>query len=218
MTLLVDTPIAAATRFPRNRPVSYGEFTIDDLKSDFGLALDESRDLFGDVPAVAISERLRETLAEGVPLALSISTEKARSELIIVPVLLEARRTARVPTSLFSGIEFNVSSEKGLRGVCDFLLGRSPEQLTIEAPVVAIVEAKNENMKAGIAQCLAELVAAQLFNRDRGVEWPSLHGAVTTGNVWKFLRLSGTAAQIDAAEYYINEAGKIVAILARMLQ
>jgi hypothetical protein len=42
----------------------------------------------------------------------------------------------------------------------------SPEQLAIEVPVVAIVEAKNENINRGIAQCLAEMVAAQRFNCD----------------------------------------------------
>lgn len=38
---------------------------------------------------------------------------------------------------------------QGLRGVCDFLLSVSPLQWALEAPVVAVVEAKNENMKPG---------------------------------------------------------------------
>ena len=65
-------------------------------------------------------------------------------------------------------MNFSVDPEQGLSGVCDFLLSRSSEQLTIEAPVVAIAEAKNENMNAGIAQCLAQMVAAQMFNQRRG--------------------------------------------------
>ena len=36
-----------------------------------------------------------------------------------------------------------------------------------EAPVVVVVEAKNENMKQGIIQCIAEMVAAQQFNQQR---------------------------------------------------
>ena len=40
--------------------------------------------------------------------------------------------------------------EKGLRGTCDFLLSLSPLQLTVQAPVVAIVEAKNNNIKSGL--------------------------------------------------------------------
>jgi hypothetical protein len=148
--------------------VSYSDFTIDEVKLRFSLRLEEDRDLYATIAPVEISPLLRETLAENVPLALAISTEKARSEFIIAPVLLESRRQTNHQASLFSGIEFTVDAELGLKGVCDFLLSRSSEQLTIEAPVVAVVEAKNENMKAGIGQCLAEMVAARLFNERKG--------------------------------------------------
>src|SRR5262249_28462306 len=62
-------------------PVSYSDYTIDAVKQRFGLRLEEGRDLYASVPPVQISPLLRETLAENVPLALAISTEKARSEL-----------------------------------------------------------------------------------------------------------------------------------------
>jgi hypothetical protein len=198
--------------------VSYSDFSLEDIKERFKLHLDEKQDLYSTIPPVAISELLRDTLAESVPLALAISTEKARSELIIAPVLLEVRRQVKQPVSLFSGVDFTVDAEQGLRGVCDFLLSRSPEQLTIEAPVVTVVEAKNENIKAGIGQCLAEMIAVQLFNRLKGQELPAVYGAVTTGNNWKFLRLAGDKANVDLAEYHIKEVGRIVAILAAMLQ
>ncbi|MEG3979123.1 hypothetical protein QT970_31610, partial [Microcoleus sp. herbarium8] len=35
---------------------------------------------------------------------------------------------------------------RGLSGYCDFLISRSPEQLVIESPVIALVEAKNDNI------------------------------------------------------------------------
>jgi len=198
--------------------VSYSDFSLEDVKERFNLHLQEKEDLFGAIPPVEISALLRETLNESVPLALAISTEKARSELIITPVLLEVRRQMGQSVSLFSGVDFTVDAEHGLRGVCDYLLSRSPEQLTIEAPVVAVVEAKNENMKAGIGQCLAELVAVRLFNQRKGCELAAVYGAVTTGNNWKFLRLAGDTAKVDLAEYHIKEAGRIVAILRAMLQ
>lgn len=67
--------------------------------------------------------------------------------MIITPILLELRRKANYEISLFSGSDFNVDFEKGLSGYCDFLISRSKEQLTINAPVIIIVEAKNENIK-----------------------------------------------------------------------
>ena len=198
--------------------MSYSDFSFEDIKGRFNLHIDETEDLYASIPAIEISAMLRDTLAESVPLALAISTEKARSELIITPVLLEVRRQVTPPISLFSGVDFTVDAEQGLRGVCDYLLSRSPEQLTIEAPVVAVVEAKNENMKAGIGQCLAELVAVRLFNQRKGRELAAVYGAVTTGNNWKFLRLAGDKANVDLAEYHIKEVGRIVGILAAMLQ
>jgi hypothetical protein len=198
--------------------VSYSDFTIEDVKTRFDLRLDEGQDVYASVGAVEVSPLLRETLAENVPLALAISTEKARSELIIAPVLLEVRRQVHHQASLFSGVDFSVDPEQGLRGLCDYLLSRSPEQLTIEVPVVAVVEAKNENMKAGIGQCIAEMVAAQLFNRRKGRDLPAVFGVVTTGNNWKFLRLAGNTVSVDLSEYHIKEVGRVVAILVLMLQ
>src|SRR5947209_11638218 len=169
--------------------MAYNDFTLEALKRQFGLRTAEGSDLFGRVPPATVSDLLRETLRENVPLALDISTEKARSELIVAPVLMETRRQLGHRISLFSGVEFNVDVEQGLRGVCDFLLSLSPEQLAIEAPVVTIVEAKNENVKQGIVQCVAEMLAAQRFNEDRGNAIASIFGAVTTCSNWTFLRL-----------------------------
>jgi hypothetical protein len=76
-----------------------------------------------------------------------VDTEKARSEVIINPVLLEVRRILNLQISVFSGEEFNVDVSVGLNGVCDFLISRSPEQLTVEAPAIVVVEAKKSDLK-----------------------------------------------------------------------
>ena len=54
---------------------------------------------------------------------------------------------------------------QGLVGFCDFILSQSAEQVDIVAPVVTIVEAKNESIRSGLGQCIAEMVAVQMFNR-----------------------------------------------------
>ncbi|WP_338043173.1 hypothetical protein [Okeania hirsuta] len=85
--------------------------------------------------------------------------------MIISPIIVELRKYFNRQISLFSGTEFNVDKSKGLTGRCDFIISYSPKQLEVTAPVVKIVEAKNDNIKSGLAQCIAEMVAAQLFNR-----------------------------------------------------
>jgi heterodisulfide reductase subunit B len=97
-------------------------------------------------------------------------------------------------------------------------LSLSAEQLIIEAPVVVIVEAKNENIKQGISQCIAEMVAAQLFNQRRNNAIPTVYGVVTTGSNWKFLQLTGTTVFVDLPEYYIKEVERIVGILVHMVR
>ena len=198
--------------------MAYNNFTLDMLIRLFGLRVVSETGVFAGSAPVAISALLRETLAESVPLALDVSTEKARSELIISPVLVEARRQFKGRISLFSGVDFIVDAEAGLSGVCDFLFSLSPLQLVVQAPVVAVVEAKNDNIKSGLGQCVAELLAAQRFNAGRGLELPHLYGAVTTGSAWKFLRLSGADVVVDEVEYHIDQPEVILGILVSMIR
>jgi hypothetical protein len=193
--------------------MSYSQFTIELIKTNFGITISEIFGIFSNIPEVEYSDFLAQTLQEYVPLALSIDTEKARSEFIVAPILFEIKKQSPEQISLFSGKEFNVDLEKGLTGFCDFLISRSPEQLLIEAPVFAVVEAKNDNIQSGLGQCMAEMVAAQLFNERKKNEIKTIYGVVTTGSIWKFMKLEGQVIEIDLNEYFLNNVGKILGIL-----
>lgn len=47
------------------------------------------------------------------------------------------------------------------------------------------------------------MVAAQYFNRREGQPIDAIYGAVTTGEIWKFLKLTDTTVAIDLTDYYI---------------
>jgi hypothetical protein len=196
--------------------MAYADFTLSALAKQFDLKIDETSDLVSHVPEATLDEAFLTRLAEDAALALAVSTEKARSEFIIAPILSEMRRMAQCRIGLFSGVEFSVDPAAGLAGVCDFIVTRSPEQLFITAPVLMLVEAKNEDMKRGYAQCVAEMIAAQRFNEREGHASEVIHGAVTTGNVWRFLRLTGTRVNIDRREYYLERVAHIVGILLHL--
>ena len=151
-------------------------------------------------------------------MALRSGSEKARSELLITPILIEVYEQARDRANFFSGIEFDVDKKRGLSGFCDFMFTLAPRKITIQAPIISVVEAKKEDIPAGIPQCLAELVAAQIFNARAEKPINTLYGAVTTGTDWKFLRLQGTEATIDGDLYYLAQPEKIVGILCFMLR
>lgn len=196
--------------------MAYSDFTLAELRQRFALTIDETRDLFADAPERDLTPRLADLLAHYAPLGLRLGTEKARSEFVIAPVLAELRLAHPDRVALFSGLDFNVDADAGLRGWCDFILARHPSQLELGAPVCMVVEAKREDIGAGVPQCLAEMVAAQRFNAAAGLSPSPLFGAVTTGAAWLFLRLEGTAAGVDAVEYPIQNPRKIFGILTRI--
>jgi hypothetical protein len=193
--------------------MAYSDFTLAELKQRFQLTIDEASNLFADIPEADLPPVLADTLARYLPLAVNVNTEKARSELVIAPILVEFKLLYRDQISLFSGIEFTVDESAGLKGRCDYILARSPEQLALTAPVCVLVEAKNENIVAGIPQCLAEMVAAQKFNEQQKNPRMAVSGIVTTGVLWRFLRLDGTQAAVDVVEYPIHSPRKIFGIL-----
>lgn len=193
--------------------MAYSDFKLSELIKTFGLTLSEAVDLFADVEEVECSDNLAFNLKDSIPLAVAIGTEKARSEMIIVPILLEMKRRLNHQISLFSGTDFNVDFEQGLNGICDFIISLSPEQLFISAPVITLVEAKNDNIKSGLGQCVAEMIAAQLFNEREGNEIQPIYGVVTTGELWKFLKLEGKLVSIDLSNYPVVNVNKILGIL-----
>jgi hypothetical protein len=126
-----------------------------------------------------------------------LSTEKAKSEYIVAPVLKELRRNNPNKFSSFSGYEFNVDSKQGLNGFCDFILTATPRKMEITTPIFCLVEAKNDNVEKGLAQCGAEMYAAQIFNQQRGTPKKAIYGCVTNAFSWAFLKLEGDLLSID---------------------
>ncbi len=140
------------TQFPfhsEGHDMAYSQFSLSEVQEKFQVELHQHASLFTSIEPIPLSETLTAILDENVSLALAISTEKAHSELIIAPMLVELRKMLDRKISFFSGREFNVDSAQGLVGVCDFIISQSAELLWITAPVVATVEAKNENIRGG---------------------------------------------------------------------
>jgi len=70
--------------------MSYSDFTLKKVKQELKIKVIEDKDLFCSIKEIQVSDYLLTTLKYNTPLALAIGTEKARSELIIANVLLEA--------------------------------------------------------------------------------------------------------------------------------
>lgn len=198
--------------------MAYSNFTLETVRKTFQLETDEAADLSSGIESMAPSEYLTITLARKVPLALAIGTEKASSELIVADILVELREKFEHRISFFSGIDFSVDVESGLTGVCDFLISLSPTQFHLEAPIIVLVEAKKDNPVLGFGQCVAEMLAAQRFNAERGNDLPCIYGTATTGTMWQFLKLEAQKLYIDRAVYSIGQCDKILGVLSNMVE
>jgi hypothetical protein len=139
--------------------MAYSDFTFRRVKQDFGLTTVEGGRFLPEVEPITPSLVLSGLLSENLSWAIAVGTEKAKSEIIVAPTVLEVKRILNRQISVFSGTDFTIDSAIGLSGVCDFLISRSPEQFDIEAPAVVIVEAKRDNLNIGLGQCIAEMVA-----------------------------------------------------------
>jgi hypothetical protein len=192
--------------------VSYSKFTVPRVEREFGLTTGVA-DLFAGVPPVEPSAVLTDGLAANVELALRQETEKARSELIIAPVLAEVWRRADRRLAVFSGVLLDVDEARSLNGVCDFLITDSPPVVPVRAPILAVVESKRYELSSGYGQCAAALVAAPELNRRKGTGRDAVYGACTTGTEWQFLRLAAARLTLDARVYVLADLPRILGIL-----
>lgn len=197
--------------------MAYSNFTLEAACKAFELEKVEAAGIFQKIAPVAPSPLLTAVLERNVPLAFAIGTEKAKSELIVAVVLVELREHFEGRISFFSGIDFNVNTEEGLTGVCDFLVSLSHGQFYLEAPALILVEAKKDDLTAGLGQCVAEMVAAQRFNAEAGNDIACVYGSITSGMDWLFLKLAGKQLYIDMRAYQITQCDKILGILAGMV-
>jgi hypothetical protein len=195
----------------------YNNFTLNSVKDLFKLKVRDAPFCETLLPAEP-SPEISSILSEWFPVAQAARTEKALSEMLVSPVLLEARRLVDKQVQLFSGEEFDVDRAQGLNGLCDFLFSRSESRLTIEAPVLMIVEAKRGELELGLGQCVAEMVAAQIYNQKQEQPIATIYGSVTSGKLWQFLKLEGSIVTVDLTVYPLMPVQKVLGILKWMLE
>jgi hypothetical protein len=155
--------------------------------------------LFGKIEPVEPSSWLTETLemAKLFPLL----NEKTKAERVVSPILLEVSKPYKDKITFFSGEDLNVNVENDLSGECDFLFALHPPQSFVDAPIISLVESKDEDMEWGVAQCAAQLYGAKLYNEAEGKNIPVLYGCATDGLEWQFIRFNDNVFYIDDTVY-----------------
>ncbi len=194
--------------------MAYSDFTqVSQLEDKFGIQQKLTR-IFEVVIPVEPSILLKNELQESF--SLPLSTEKAKSELLIAPIFKELRRYNHFSISFYSGYLFDVQPENGLSGYCDYLFTTETQSMDIKAPVFCIVEAKNRSVEEGIAQAGASMIAAKIFNERKQRPTEAIFGCVTTAYEWIFLKLDNNILEIDITQRYSLEEHSLPYLLGAL--
>ncbi len=177
--------------------------------------IETNTNLFLNTLPVEPSEWLIKTLSYSDRLPLT--NEKSKSERVISPILTEIAMQYDDRITFFSGEDLTLDAVLDLAGECDFFFAKHPRKSVMQAPVVTLVEAKDEDFEYGQAQCTAQMYASLLYNEQEGKPIPFIYGCAVTGDVWKFLRLEGKNLTIDTKNYYLVELPKILGIFHQIL-
>lgn len=185
--------------------MAYGSFRrIDKVIDKFGIDVKQA-DLFnGEMKPIAPSPWLVTSLQKAR--RVGFMNEKERSERVVYPILSEVAEENDNQITIYSGRDLDVDASVGLNGECDFLmsLGQKPLVL-IDTPVFSVVEAKKEDMQYGLAQCAAQMIGVQRYNKGKGKEIPAIYCVVTDANHWMFLKLEDFTLQIHNRTFNIFE-------------
>ena len=192
----------------------YSSFTLKKVEKAFQLQ-ETVQNLFPTVKNLEISDWLQQTLEKGS--CLPIKSEKARSEMIIAPILLEMMEKSQRTFTIFSGDSLDVDADKGLNGECDFIISKAIKTYTIQAPIFALVEAKQNIVENNMGQCAAQMMGARIFNQSENQPIETIFGCVTNGEVWQFLKLENQTILIDARKYFIDNLEQILGVLQAII-
>ena len=151
--------------------------------------------LFDQIESVEPSAWLAETLQ--ISRLLPLTNEKTKSERVVSPILMEVSRNYLDKISFFSGEDLNIRPEDDLSGECDFFFALHPPKPFIDAPIISLAEAKDEDMDWGIAQSAAQMYGAKLYNEMEGKKIPFIYGCATDGIEWQFMKLENDVYYVD---------------------
>ncbi len=191
--------------------MAYSDYTLAKIKKDFSVE-NKRTELFQLISPLAPSERLLKALQTAKE--LPVRSEKAKSELIVMPILLEIRDRNHKKITIYSGDSLNI--DDSLRGECDFMVAKERHSYDLQAPILQIVEAKKNDVEVGIAQCAAQMIGAQKYNEYNQEEIPCVYGCVTTGDDWLFLRLRDLI-EVDQSKYYLSQLPILLGVFQHIL-
>jgi hypothetical protein len=190
--------------------MAYRAFTLDSLSEKFGLEISNG-EIALEIKHFEPSSRVLDDISEGK--SIPYITEKARSELFIIPIFRELHRKNKTKFNFYSGYTLDADKKLGLNGECDFLFSKTTNRLDLQPPIFSLMEAKQDKIEASTAQCAAQMYGAYIYNQKKGKDTPVIYGATTNAFEWLFLKLEdGKKITIDVNRYTLNDLTQLLGI------
>jgi len=143
----------------------------EDILAVFGYTLRRTAvNLPQSAAPLARLAHLKARIEESLPY-ISLTSEAARRELLIAPVLLDVVYYTHAQLR----IEYPLTVTEQLKGSLDYYLYTDRTLL--------VIEAKHADLSRGFTQLAVELIALDQWCDNTQ---PVLHGAVSTGDIWQF--------------------------------
>ncbi len=192
--------------------MAYSDYTLLQIEEEFG-TINQMVSLFDNIRPIEPSDWLLNLLQ--IAKELPTRSEKAKSELIIMPILVEMRNRNHKYFTIYSGDHLNITDK--LKGECDFIISKDTRSFDVNYPIIQVVEAKKNDVQIGIPQCAAQMVGAKKYNEKRGNKSVNVvYGCVTTGDDWIFMRLTDKI-EIDEQKYYLGNLSQLLGIFQYIL-
>lgn len=192
--------------------MAYSEYTLLQIEEEFGIK-NQIMNLFDDIQPIEPSDWLLNLLQ--IAKELPMKSEKAKSEMIVMPILVELRNRNNKYFTIYSGDRLDIDDR--LKGKCDFIISKDTRSFEINYPIIQVVEAKKNDIEIGIPQCAAQMIGAKKYNEKRGNKAAdTIYGCVTTGDNWFFMRLTDKI-EIDDEKYYLGNLNQLLGIFQQIL-
>lgn len=145
----------------------------------------------------------------------SQETEAFYEEFLIVPFLKEIWKQHR-QIKVWSHV--SIKYDDDLCGCPDYLISGLCEENSYEVlntPMLAAVQAKQQDFIGGWGQCLAAMLACQKINAEQAerTDMPPVYGIVSTGEIWEFGKLEGRTLRRCPAPLSIATPTRLAGVL-----
>ncbi len=195
--------------------MAYRDFKIETLEQKFGIR-EIGIQLFETkkVQRVEPSEKLKMDLEDAN--IITLSTEKAVSERLVAPILAEiGKRNDFI--QIFSGEIIVGDKKQGLNGEIDFIFSRIPWTLKPKNPLLCVTESKLGLVDKGVDQAAAQMLGVRYFNQKHDYKDIAVHGVVTDGKSWRFLKLDGNNLFVDRTDYSTTDLSLLLGVLQEIM-